>query len=225
MDKLLVAVFTAAAACLGAPAAHAQPIATQPAMPQQMAAPPRDPTINRHLGFFLRPDLGVGFMTTSEPTGTSSGNLTVSGPAGVFGFVVGGAVAENIILGAHIYDGVVANPTVSLSSGQSGTTSNASLALYGIGPEFTYYWMPSNIYFSATIALTQMSLTANGNSNSSQVGLGSRLAVGKEWWVSDHWGLGLAGHVSSSWNQDSGSVSAPMLTTWALALAFSATYN
>ncbi len=225
MDKLLAVVFSAAAACLGASAAHAQPVATQPATPQQLASPPSDPTINRHLGFFLRPDLGVGFMTTSEPTGTSSGDLTVSGPAGVFGFVIGGAVAENIILGAHIYDGVVVNPTVSLSSGQSATTSNASLTLYGIGPEFTYYSMPSNIYFSGTIALTRMYLTVNGNSSDSKVGFGSRLALGKEWWVSDHWGLGLAGHVSSSWNQDSGSASAPTLTTWALALAFSATYN
>jgi hypothetical protein len=151
--------------------------------------------------------------------------LTVSGPAGVFGFVIGGAVAENIILGAHIYDGVVVNPTVSLSSGQSATTTNASLTLYGIGPEFTYYWMPSNIYFSGTIALTRISMTANGNSSDSNVGFGSRLALGKEWWVSDHWGMGLAGHVSSSWNKDSGSGNAPTLTTWAFALAFSATYN
>jgi hypothetical protein len=225
LNKLFAVVFAAAAACLGASAARAQPVAAQPATPQQLAGPPLDPTSNRHLGFFLRPDLGVGFMTTSEPTGTSSGNVTISGPAGVFGFVIGGAVAENVILGAHIYDGVVINPTVSLSSGQSATTSNTSLNLYGIGPEFTYYWMPSNIYFSATIALTRMSVTVNGNSNNSNVGFGSRLAVGKEWWVSDHWGLGLAGHVSSSWNQDSGSGSPPTLSTWALAVAFSATYN
>jgi len=203
---------------LGA-SAHSQPIAAP------MAGPLRDPTINRHLGFFLRPDLGLGFMATSEPTGTSAGNLTISGAAGVSGFVIGGAVQENIILGAHLYNGVVANPTVSFSSGQSGTTSNTSLAMYGIGPEFTYYWMPSNIYFSGTVALTRMSMTVNGTSSDSNTGLGTRIALGKEWWVSDHWGLGLASHISLSSNRDGGDANAPTLTSWGFAVAFSATYN
>ena len=191
----------------------------------QLIAPPRDPTLHRHFGFFLRPDLGVGYMATSEPTGTALGDMTVSGLAGVFGFAIGGAIQENVILAAHVYDGVIVNPTVSLSSGQSATASNASLTMVGIGPEFTYYWMPSNVYFSGTLALTRISLTANGTDTSSNVGFGMRLAVGKEWWVSDHWGLGLAGHATSSWNQDSGGGNQPTLTTWAFAIAFSATYN
>jgi hypothetical protein len=164
-------------------------------------------------------------MRTSEPTGTSAGDLSISGPAGVFGFVVGGALLENVILGAHLYYGWIVNPTVSLSSGQSSTTSNASLTMVGVGPEFTYYWMPSNIYVSGTLALTRLVFSANGTDSSSKAGVGARLALGKEWWVSDHWGLGLAGHVSSSWNQDNGSGSSPTLTTWAFALACSATYN
>ncbi len=199
----------------------------QPGPASSMAepvAPPGDATVHRHFGFFLRPDLGVGYMTTSEPTGTPSGDVTISGAAGVFGFAIGGAVAENVILAAHLYDGVVVNPKVSLSSGQVGTTSNASLTMWGIGPEFTYYFMPGNIYFSGTVALTQMLLTANGRDTKSNVGIGTRLALGKEWWVGDHWGLGLVGHASSSWNQDGGG-SSPTLTTWVFALAFSATYN
>jgi len=228
MNKLLTVILVTVAFHLTS--ANAQPVGVPP--PPPMMPPPApgqqwvmlpDPTSHRHLGFFLRPDLGIGFMTTSQPTGTAFGNMTLSGPAGVFGFVIGGAVAENVILGAHIYDGVVVNPTVSFS-GQTGVTSNTSLGLYGIGPDFTYYWMPSNIYFSATVALTRMSLTANGYSGDSSVGLGTRLALGKEWWVSDHWGMGLAGHVSTSWN-DSGDGSGTTLSTWAFALAFSATYN
>lgn len=222
MAKLFIVVF-ASTVCIST-LTYAQ---LDPAAPEapRLGGPPPDATAHRHLGFFLRPDLGVGYMTTSEPTGTSSGNLTISGPAGVFGFAIGGAVAENIVLAAHIYDGVVTNPTVSLSSGQAVTSANASLTMYGIGPEFTYYFMPSNIYLSATVAVTRLALTANGNNSSSNVGIGTRLALGKEWWVGDHWGLGLVGHASSSWNQDSGGTSPPTLTTWVFALAFSATYN
>ena len=233
-NLLTVILFTVAfhvASANGQPVEMPPPPPAMPPPPPMMPPPPPgqqwiilpDPTSHRHLGFFLRPDLGIGFMTTSQSTGTASGNMTLSGPAGVFGFVIGGAVAENVILGAHIYDGVVVNPTVSFS-GQSGVTSNTALGLYGIGPEFTYYWMPSNIYVSATLALTRMSLTANGYSGDSSVGLGARLALGKEWWVSDHWGIGLAGHVSSSWN-GSGDSSGTTLSTWAFAVAFSATYN
>jgi len=50
------------------------------------------------------------------------------------------------------------------------------------------------------------------------------LALGKEWWVSDHWGLGVAGHISFSSNQDP-VASNNTLTTWAFGAAFSATYN
>src|SRR5262249_38502468 len=204
------------------PENQSMPSSTSPAWP---IAPPRDDTIHRHFGFFLRPDLGVGYMATSESTGTSLGDITISGAAGVFGFVIGGAIQENVILGAHVYDGVIVNPTVSLSSGQFSNTRNTSLSMVGIGPEFTYYWMPSNIYFSGTLAITRMALTVDGSDNTSNVGFGTRLAIGKEWWVSDHWGLGLAGHASSSWNQDGGGAGAPTLTTWVFALAFSATYN
>jgi len=221
MNNLLTVILVTVA--LPIASVDAQPYAMPPPAPGRQLIMPPDPTSHRHVGLFLRPDLGVGFMSTAQPTGTASGNITMSGPAGVFGFIIGGAVAENIILGAHFYDSVIVNPSVSYS-GQLGNTSDTSLALYGMGPAFTYYWMPSNIYLSATLALTRMTLTVNGYSGDSSVGLGTRLAVGKEWWVSDHWGLGLAGHLSSSWN-DSGDYSGTTLSTWAFAVAFSATYN
>lgn len=215
----IFALVVAAILCVGG-SSYGQP-GPASSMP---VAPPGDATAHRHFGFFLRPDLGAGYMMTSEPTGTTSGDLNISGPAGVFGFAIGGAVAENVILAAHLYDGVVVNPNVSFSSGQSVIASNSSLTMFGMGPEFTYYFMPTNVYFSGTLALTRMALTANGRDSSSNVGFGTRLAVGKEWWVGDHWALGFVGHASSSWNKDSGG-SSPTLTTWVYAVAFSATYN
>jgi hypothetical protein len=117
------------------------------------------------------------------------------------------------------------NPDVSFSSGPSGGSSGTQLALFGIGPDFTYYWTPSNVYFTGTLALTRLTVTANGRDSNSEYGIGGRVGFGKEWWVSDHWGLGIAGHLSFSTNKDTGSSNPPTLSTWALGATFSATYN
>jgi hypothetical protein len=185
-----------------------------------------DHTFNRHFGFFIRPDLGLGYMSSSEATNTSLGDMTISGLAGVAGLSIGGAIAENVILSAHIYDAVSSNPTVSVASGQSANTSNASVTMFGVGPELTYYIMPANVYLSGTVALSRMTLTANGRDANTDYGFGTRLTLGKEWWVSSHWGLGLAGHISYASNNDPDSQGGShTLTSLAYGVAFSATYN
>jgi hypothetical protein len=201
------------------------PPAIQPGQPPYApTAQPLDSTVRRHFGFFIRPDLGLGYMHTSEPTGTSLGDMTISGAAGLFGVVIGGAVSENVIIAGHIYDAVVVDPTVSFSSGASSGTSNAKIAMFGFGPSVTYYWMPSNIYFTGSLAVTRLTLSNNGRDANSDYGIGGRFGFGKEWWVSDHWGLGIAGHLSLSTNKDTGS-NPPTLSTWAFGATFSATYN
>ena len=55
-------------------------------------------------------------------------------------------------------------------------------------------------------------------------GFGAKLAVGKEWWVSDHWGLGLAAEAVLAITPDSGT-NPPTWTTFGGGLTFSATYN
>ena len=47
--------------------------------------------------------------------------------------------------------------------------------------------------------------SSNGRSGDTDWGFGMRGAVGKEWWAGDHWGLGVVGHLSLSFNKDSGS--------------------
>ena len=163
-------------------------------------------------------------MTSSEST--SSGDATISGFAGLFGIAIGGALQENDILAVHIFDSLAQNPTVSVG-GASATANDASILMWGIGPQYTHYFMPANAYVSLTPALTRMHSSSNGSSGDSNWGFGLRAGAGKEWWVSDHWGLGLAGHITFSSNQDPvpGSNSSNTLTSWAFGLTFSATYN
>ncbi|MFL5312022.1 MAG: hypothetical protein ACJ79H_16440 [Myxococcales bacterium] len=186
-------------------------------------APPRpgyDSTYQRHFGFYIRPDLGFGYLTSNES------GVTISGFSGLAGVAIGGAIRENSILAVHIIDAVAQNPTVS-SGSFSATANDTSITLWGIGPQYTHYFMPSNVYLSTTLALTRLhSSGSGGSSGDSDWGVGTRIAAGKEWWVSDHWGLGVVGHLSFSTNQDPvAGGGSNTLTTWTFGAAFSATYN
>jgi hypothetical protein len=219
MKAVLNAVALAAVIVVASPA-HAeermQPVQSSRLAPGAML---RDETVNRHFGFLIRPDLGGGYLSSTV------GDTTVSGGAGTFGLVIGGAVQENLVLGVHLYEGVISNPSLTVS-GTSNPTTDSQLSMFGIGPNLTYYFMPVNLYVSATVALTQLNATSGNFTADSSVGIGTRLSLGKEWWVSDHWGLGLAGNFSYSANNQSGSTSNPQrIDTWGLGLSFSATYN
>jgi len=213
MKAVLSAVVLAAAIGVARPVHAGQTLPSSRMVPGMMI---RDDTVNRHFGFLLRPDVGAGYMSTSM------GDTTRSGVAGTFGVIVGGAVSENLILGAHLYDGVIGDPNA-ISPSASGSKTQATMV--GVGPNLTYYFMPVNIYLSASMAFTRMNLTAGNFSGDSAWGLGTRLSLGKEWWVSDHWGLGFAGHFSYSDNKSDTTDTAQRIKTWGVGLSFSATYN
>lgn len=203
-------------------------LAVRAQQPQPVPSPVRSDTYHRHFGFFIRPDLGLGYISATEATGTSAlGDATISGFSGLAGLGIGGAITENVILGVHIFDAVATNPSLSFSSGQAGgTTSNTTMSMFAIGPELTYYFMPANAYLSFTAGISSLSITANNHTSNTDAGFGSRFSLGKEWWVSDHWGLGFSGQLSFSTNNDpSSNAQSHTLTTWAYGASFSATYN
>ena len=120
-----------------------------------VAATTAQAQVHAHDGFFLRLDLGGGYLEQSSPTNTTLGDMKVSGGAGSFGVSVGGAVGENLILAGHLYSNAISNPSVSFSNGVSGTVNDTTSSMVGIGPELTYYFMPVNVYVSGTLAPSQ----------------------------------------------------------------------
>ncbi len=182
----------------------------------------------RHRGFFLRPDIGFGYLTASaSDLGT---DYTISGAAGYLGFAIGGSVADGVILAGHLWGMSATSPTIT-ANGQGGSVSDTYLGFAAIGPEFDYYLMPANFFLGATLALSRVTLqtggrlTSGGTNYSTQVGVAGQLAVGKEWWVSDSWGLGLKGEVTITANKDHSSSNSPTWLGFAFAIGFSATYN
>jgi hypothetical protein len=88
------------------------------------------------------------------------------------------------------------------------------------------YYLPNNVYIAGTLATMQWSVTESDDSNAtladSKWGFGVQGLVGKEWWVSEDWGLGVAGEVMAASMKDDDD------NTWtglAFSLLFSATYN
>lgn len=191
------------------------------------SAPPPPPgypmgsPVNRHVGFFIRPELGFGYLSTSASSGGL--DLKLSGGGVNLGVAIGGAVTEDFIVAGQVWDYVVSDPTVTLN-GSSATASGASVGLVGYGVLLNWYFQPSNLYVAVTPSLTRVVIDDGTTSATTEWGLGLRAAVGKEWWVSDHWGLGLNANVALSSNKDSGGSSATFGSA-AIGVAFSATYN
>lgn len=185
--------------------------------PSSSLAEPAESTVHRHLGFALRLDGGIGYMGSTASMATTS----PGGASGFMGIVIGAAVAENLILGGDMWGTGMFGGSNMMQSGGTG------YGLWAVGPNLTYYFMPANVYVSATpsvTALTSMSHYTTTTSGWTNAGFGFKAAVGKEWWVGDHWGLGIAGQFFAAWNGSQGTPSSTW-TTLAGGLALSATYN
>ena len=221
MSSLRTVLFLFAIAGFPA-AARAQDEAPIPQPPPMVQAPPSvvDPTAHRHLGFFFHLDLGAGYFYSSAGTGTT---LSISGPAAPLGIAIGGAVSENWILSGETWGSIAPNPRVGYG-GTSSSADNTSVSLEAIGLGVTHYFMPANVYLTVTPALTVLTFRSQNDSSSTNYGFGAKLAVGKEWWVGDHWGLGVGVHLMLGVNKDQGEGS-PTWTTFGGGVTFSVTYN
>ncbi len=166
-------------------------------------------------GFFLRLAAGGGVADTEN----SGLPLDFSGSVVELDIAIGAVVAENLALHGTVFGWLISDPDV--GGGVTGTASG-DLDMTAVGGGITYYFMPVNIYLSGSVGLG--SLNGGGDiSGESDSGFAGMVTAGKEWWVSNRWGLGVAGvfgfhslpepRVSENWSG------------WNLAVMFSATFN
>ncbi len=177
---------------------------------------------HEHDGFFLQMDLGLGAMSSKASSGGT--DVELSGTAGQFSIALGGVVAPNFIVAGQLWGVSVSSPDVKVNGQSLGSVSDSSIGLSGIGVNLTYYFMPINIYVSATPSIGVLSAKQGGNSYDTKNGFAIRLAAGKEWWVSDNWGIGLNLQFAHASNEDKGTNPPTWATNW-FGIALSATYN
>jgi hypothetical protein len=174
--------------------------------------------------------LGGGYRTASASSGTEELTITGTGPA--FTLAIGGALVDNVILFAQLTLATASEPEIRSSTLGTMTLNNADADLFGLGGGLAYYVVPVNMYISGALLLSQLQLSEQGNTdNTADVtdnGLGLDLTVGKEWWVSSNWGLGLAAQLFFARMPDAGNNATGAQVQWnavAATFAFSATYN
>ena len=148
-------------------------------------------------------------------------DLSMNGMGGIFSFQIGGVISKNLILFGDFSSVTVTDPDLEWG-GREGTTSETALSSSSFGGGITYYIMPSNIYFSFSLLMSKTTIEFENSKADSDSGFGINLSVGKEWWVSDDWGIGAAlwGHYSSMDDGEGNTI-----TNNAYGVTFSATLN
>lgn len=177
-------------------------------------AGPRETDVHRHVGFYLHPNIGFGYMTLSDA------GATVSGASVLASLAIGWAVTENVLLAVEAVESFAVHPTA-----EGIPSSELELSLFGIGPQFTLY-SADNLYFSGKFLVTHVHRRFHAAlAYEPTVGPGGGISIGKEWWASDHWSLGVAVHALMSINDNPPGAYSANAQTFVVALAFSATYD
>jgi hypothetical protein len=217
------------------PYAQYSPYAYQYAYPPPYAPPPgfvpgavmvdRSPGFHTHDGFYMRVHAGIASTSLSSTSGGTKQSYTGGGSS--FGIAMGGVICRNLILYGTIFGTDTAN--VDFQNGGvsvSGPVGRISTA--AVGPGMTYYFEHLNLYVSAAFGLAGYAMYGvNDNSQKlewSRTGSALELMVGKEWWVSRDWGLGIAGEIIGASYKD-GVNPGWIWSGGSAAVLFSATYN
>jgi hypothetical protein len=176
-----------------------------------------------HTGGYLHFDLGPQYLSINF-----QGQSIINRNAALgFGVAAGFAVAKNQTLGVHVFgswlEAVDASQEGTPSTGVTvpPPASSSRFALW-IGPQYTV-WFLHDSYLSLTGGLASLfglsSFTGGG------IGWGGQIALGHEWWTTQHWALGAAFQFSFALNPGQGQGQQPDVTTLGASFGLSVTYN
>jgi hypothetical protein len=140
-------------------------------------------------GFFMRLAPGIGYTSSKIEDGSNS--LEIRGASGSFDIALGAVISRNFAIHAVLGGWSLSNPTVEFN-GLERDTDDASLTMGSFGAGFTYYFGSSNTYLTASAGASSLTLDNDGDKTESDTGFSFDAGLGKEWWVSDRWGLGVS---------------------------------
>ena len=162
----------------------------------QLPPPPPRPGARQHDGFLLRATSQLAFSTVSTATGDQRGTLRESGASAIAAVDVGMAVVDDLIVRARLAGSYQLARRSDFSELNEREFSLFVLGELGAGLD--YYIMPLNLYVGATLGISGVSFTEfdrdskDSRTVHSKAGLALDVDVGKEWWITGNWGMGLA---------------------------------
>ncbi len=184
-----------------------------------------NPNARQHEGFFMRflAGGGPGKVTIDD---VMCSEMIFTSTGGDFHFQIGSSISDNLIVFGDLGGFSLMDPEVEWF-GETATLENLSVSAIGYGAGLTYYMMPANFYFSGSVLYCSDTIEYENVKGESESGLGFFLALGKEWWVGNNWGLGVALFLESSSVKDKEEVNGVKATIKNLiyGIAFSATMD
>jgi hypothetical protein len=111
---------------------------------------------------------------------------------------VGGAPTRDLVIFGRVRGSWIFDPKVRVGDRRADASDDLVVSQSLLGAGINYYLMPINIYFGGAIGFSTITSTWDRGGNlgdahqDSDVGFGIDLDAGKEWWVSNNWGLGVA---------------------------------
>lgn len=191
--------------------------------------------VHQHDGFFLRIVPGFGYSQISESLpddmlpeqNKGKDFLSFSGGFTVANSIqIGGAVSDNVIIFGESGAVSVTNPSVKVFDEEVDDPGDIKILFGGVGPGITYYFMPANIYLSASILahIASVDLEDTILDSDSNIGFGFNFMAGKEWWAGEQWGLGVSLYFRYG-SQTDKDVEDLTISGYSFGALFSATFN
>lgn len=179
---------------------------------------------HEHDGFYL--SLAGGASSGSITDKVSSAEMKFDGTGGAFDFKIGGTISKNLILHATLSSLAITGPKITIGGNSASASNDVSVGQAMLGAGLTYY-TPSNFFFSGSIGSGNFTVvdSQNNKNESTDHGFAFQLKLGKEWWVSKNWGLGVSAIMQSCSvnNEDSGVTE--KISGTQFGIAFNATFN
>lgn len=155
--------------------------------------------VHTHDGFFMRlgagPASGFSRTTIYDPTKIDNLEITVSGTGADLDLAIGGAIRRNFVIHADFWGIVFPAPLLELSTAmQTDRFQPGEISSYLLcgGAGVTYFAMPMNVYFSISWGISSLQIEPEEYEHGTEIGFSTIIRIGREWWISSNWGLGVA---------------------------------
>lgn len=196
---------------------------------------------HKHDGFYFSSNLGLGYQSTDVAEFQGLSNLGLRGSSLMLGLKAGWSLNSSWVIGLGIntmafgaFGAPAITSTPDIITEEPSQTKQISMII--TGPHVTYYWS-SNYFATASIATASILYRDSLKQVNTDNGYGLIAGFGREWWISKNWGIGLMVQMSYTRvelrNIDLALTTTQgtltdrnfVLSTWALTLSVSATYN
>ncbi|MGE5394500.1 MAG: hypothetical protein ACM3P1_07120 [Candidatus Saccharibacteria bacterium] len=152
---------------------------------------------HQHKGVYLNMNVGPAFVTVKDQLMDLNELYTrdYSGLGVLMDVKAGWSLRENLFLHATLISDKLNNPsTKNLKPGNQEYSRVTGIGDVMVGAGLTYYLMPSNLSFSYSMGLGKYSVSDPRETHTeinAKQGFFMQLKLGKEWWVSKDWGVGV----------------------------------